>query len=249
MAKLSSILQQRFRKKEKPKMTELAEKTTGGQLSVFSGVFGVSQLGEKEQNELVELLNKFSPEEKMDHATDLKALLAITSEVKAINNQAAILHGERIKQAQVILKKYRDGAFSAWLLATYGNRQTPYNFLQYFEFHSKIPKTLHPQIEAMPRQAVYTLASRDGAFSKKEEVVRDYQGETKQEMISKIRSLFPLDENDRRRENMGESTIKNLERLVTTFEQAPVKMTKAQKISMRQLIKKLSSLIDVCETY
>lgn len=65
---------------------------------------------------------------------DLAELSLITSEVKAINNQAAILHGERIKKAQTLLKSYQEGAFSAWLNATYGNRQTPYNLMQYYEF-------------------------------------------------------------------------------------------------------------------
>ncbi|MCC5832220.1 MAG: CT583 family protein [Chlamydiales bacterium] len=247
MAKITSILQQRFRKKEKPKMSELAEKTAGGQLTVFSGIFGLGKLGEKEQEELSSLLRKFSYDENADLSEDLKQLIAITSEVKAINNQAAILHGERIKIAQTILKNYRDGAFTAWLTATYGNRQTPYNFLQYYEFYSKIPKTLHPQVESMPRQAVYTLASRDGSFSKKEEIVRNYKGETKQQMISLIRSLFPLDESDRRREDVGESALKTLQRLVLTFESSQVKMSQKQKRSMHELLGLLGSLVDICE--
>ncbi len=248
MAKLSSILQQRFLKKEKPKMSELAEKSSQGELTVFSGIFGVGKLGEKEKTAISELLQKFSPEESLDISADLTSLLAITSEVKAINNQAAILHGERIKQAQTILKNYRDGAFTAWLNATYGNRQTPYNFLQYYEFHSQIPKTLHAQIESMPRQAVYTLASRQGSLDQKQEVVRNYKGETKQEMITLIRTLFPLDEKDGRREDVGESTLKTLQRLVTTFERSQVKMSQKQKKSMHALLAHLGSLVDVCET-
>lgn len=248
MVKITSILQERFRKKEKPKMSELAEKTTQGQLTVFSGIFGMGKLGKKECDELALLLQKFSHDAHLDHAEDLNALIAITSEVKAINNQAAILHGERIKQAQTILKNYRDGAFTAWLTATYGNRQTPYNFLQYYEFYSKIPKTLHPQVESMPRQAVYTLASREGAFSKKEEIVRNYKGETKQQMITLIRSLFPLDEKDGRREDIGETTLKTLQRLVASFEGSQVKMTPKQKRSMHELLELLGSLVDICET-
>lgn len=248
MAKLTEILQQRFKKKEKPKMTALAEKTTDGQLTVFSGVFGDSKLGEKEQKELSSLLQKFSPDAGADVSRDLQSLIAITTEVKAITNQAAILHGERIKQAQTLLKNYQDGAFTAWLMTTYGNRQTPYNFLQYFEFYSKVPKKLHPQIESMPRQAVYTLASRDGELAKKEEIVRNYQGQTKQEMISLIRSTFPLGENDGRREKVADTTLKTLERLVTTFEQSPVRMNKEQKKEARMLLKKLGSLVDICET-
>lgn len=228
-------------------MNELAEKSSQGQLTVFSGVFKVSQLGEKEKEELFSLLRNYSSEENPDLDEDLRSLIAITSEVKAINNQAAILHGERIKQAQTILKDYRDGAFTAWLMSTYGNRQTPYNFLQYYEFYSQIPKTLHPQVESMPRQAVYTLASRQAPMEKKEEIVRNYNGETKQQMITLIRSLFPLDEKDGRKENIGESSIKALQRLVEAFHQSGIKMHPAQKDQIYLLLKQIHSLIETCE--
>ena len=82
------------------------------------------------------------------------------------------MHGERIKKAQEILKSYRDGAFTAWLLAAYGNRQTPYNFLQYYELYTALSPGLHSQLEAMPRHAVYVLASRSGELTQKETMVR-----------------------------------------------------------------------------
>lgn len=242
MAKLTEMLQQRFRKKQ-DKMEELAEKRAEGQLTVFSGVFRVEKLGEKESEELRLLLLKFAPEGESDVSADLHSLMAITSEVKAINNQAAILHGERIKQAQTLLKNYRDGAFTAWLTATYGNRQTPYNFLQYYDFYTKIPKALHPQVESMPRQAVYTLASRDGSFSKKEEIVRNYQGETKQEMLALIRTSFPLDEGDRRRENGAENACKLLEQALHLLEKHSLNITTQQKMKMEELLTHISSLI------
>ncbi|MEZ5315259.1 MAG: CT583 family protein [Chlamydiales bacterium] len=247
MVKITSILNERFRKKKKLKMAELAEKTTEGNLTVFSGIFGIKKLAEKDCELLSTLLQKFSHDKNADLSKDLKRLIAITSEVKAINNQAAILHGERIKQVQTMLKDYRDGAFTAWLITAYGNRQTPYNFLQYYEFHSKIPKTLHPQIDAMPRQAVYTLASRLGCLTKKEEIVRNYNGESKEEVIALIRSIFPLDQKDRRKENVGESTLKTLRNLVTLFKNSPIKMTQTQKHSMCELIELLSSLVETCE--
>lgn len=241
LAKLSSLLQQTFRKK--PKAEEQVEKPTEGQLTVFSGLLVQQQAGEKDKEELHELLSKFCSEEEGVLVEDVQALLSITSEVKAINNQAAILHGERIKKAQTILKRYREGAFTAWLVATYGNRQTPYNFLQYYEFYAQMPKTLHPQIESMPRQAVYTLASRDGELEKKEEVVRNYNGETKQQMITLIRSLFPLKEEDRRRENIAENTIKQMHRILTTFTHARPKLTEKQKELLVELLNSLKQEI------
>jgi Uncharacterised protein family (UPF0137) len=243
MAKLSSILQERFRKKEKPKMSELGAQTSQGNLTVFSGLFGMPSSGEKEKKELAEILSKYASDDAIDISYDLSSLLAITEEVKAINNQATLLHGERIKKAQEILKKYREGAFTAWLHAAYGNRQTPYNFLQYYEFYSKMPKSLHPQMEAMPRQAVYTLASRVGEFSKKEEIVRNYKGETKQQMITLIRSFFPLKEGDKRGENIVENSIKQLERLNTTFRHAQPKISAKHKQRLLELLELLKSYL------
>lgn len=236
MAKLSTILQERFRTKEKPKMGELATKTSEGQLTVFSGLFGNRSLGEKEKEALTELLQKYSLDPTQDLSSDLSYLLAITSEVKAINNQAAILHGERIKRAQEILKKYRDGAFTAWLVAAYGNRQTPYNFLQYYEFYHQIPSNLRSQIDLMPRQAIYTLASREGLFEHKEEIVRNYKGESKQEVITLIRTVFPLNENDKRREDIAEGSIKQLQRIATALSHVDVALSATQKRTLLKLL-------------
>lgn len=247
MSKLTTMLQERFLKKEKPKVTELAEKSAQGQLSSFSAIFGMGNLDEKDKEKLTDILKKYPPQQDTDVATDLIALIAISSEVKAINNQAAILHGERIKKAQDILKKYRDGAFTAWLLATYGNRQTPYNFLQYYDFYTTMPKTLHAKIETMPRQAVYTLASRDGPLSKKEEVVKNYQGETKDELLTRIRALFPLNEKDKRRENVGNGAHVTLERLCLSFTGSNVKISASQKKGLLRLISEFASLVDACE--
>ncbi len=242
--KLDSALQERFQKKEKPKMSELGSQTAHGQLTAFAGLFGSLRTGDKEKQEITEILTKYAVEETVDITDDLTYLLSLTAEVKAINNQAALLHGERIKKAQSVLKKYREGAFTAWLGATYGNRQTPYNFLQYYEFYLKVPKGLHPQIEAMPRQAVYTLASRDGEFSKKEEIVRNYQGETKQQMITLIRTFFPLKESDKRGEDLVDNAIKQLERLELSFSRAKLNVNPKQQRRLLELLNSIKSSLN-----
>src|ERR1700690_3631894 len=134
MSKVNDLLFNRLRQKFS-KMTELAEISSKGNLSSFAGVFKVSPLTVQEKEDLEALLNDYKSESQYAIADDLSTLSSLTSEIKAINKKAAILHGERIQKAQEILKKYRDGAFSAWLVNTYGNRQTPYNFLQYYEFY------------------------------------------------------------------------------------------------------------------
>src|ERR1700733_5604388 len=130
MNKIDELLEERFNSGQgHTKVKALAKQSNDGSLSSFGGLFKAQDLPEHEQRALEELLHSFQAEAKTDIKRDLVELSKITSEVRAITNQAAILHGERILRAQKLLKSYREGAFSAWLVAAYGNRQTPYNFL------------------------------------------------------------------------------------------------------------------------
>lgn len=246
MSKFNDLLNLRFKTKETPqaKMTALVERATNGDLSSFSGVFRVTALNDTEKSALEEILKSFRHAETDDVDLDLKALIAITSEVKAITNQAVILHGERIKKAQDILKKYRDGAFTAWLYTTYGNRQTPYNFLQYFEFYSVMPQTLHAKIDQMPRQAIYTLASRSGSIEQKQEIVNNYTGQPKQELLKLIRQIFPLADDDKRLPNFGAHGVTFLKRAREMFKHSQCRLTETDKARARQLVEQIRVLIE-----
>jgi len=235
MSKVNDLLFSRFRQKFS-KMTELAEISSKGNLSSFAGVFKVSPLTSQEKEDLESLLNDYKSESSYTISDDLLHLSSLTSEIKAINNQAAILHGERIQKAQDILKKYRDGAFSAWLINTYGNRQTPYNFLQYYEFYLQLPATLHLKLDEMPRQAIYTLASRDAPFEQKEEILKNYNGETKNEVLTLIRKTFPLEDRDGRREDLGEQAVIALKKLEELFIQKRFRPTDEQKLEIQKLL-------------
>ena len=91
MAKVNSLLSERLKVplEKLSKMTNLAELSSSGHLSSFSGVFKVSELSDKEQEELKFLLEEYR-EEGQDIGQDFTSLSAITSEVKAINNQAVL---------------------------------------------------------------------------------------------------------------------------------------------------------------
>jgi len=246
MGKFQDLLNLRLRQKESPKvkMTSLAERSSAGNLSSFSGVFRVSSLNEREREVLFELLNHFKQESYEGTEQDFAALSTITSEVKAITNQAVMLHGERIKKAQDILKNYKDGAFTSWLLATYGNRQTPYNFLQYYEFYTSMPNALHAIIDQMPRQAIYTLASRAGAPDKKEEIIKSYQeGQSKQELLALIRKAFPLDRDDKRMPNIASQAILSLKRLLDLFSHPLFDPKEKEAEELKTLLKKVSSFL------
>lgn len=239
---MNELLSQRLKKSSSTsKMSAMAQQSANGNLTSFSGVFQLAELSEGEKDTITSILEQYALDEKKIGA-DLKDLFAITSEVKAINNQAALLHGERIKKAQTILTRYRDGAFTAWLLAAYGNRQTPYNLLQYFEFYEAMPKPLRFQIELMPRQAIYTLASREGALEKKRKIVERYNGETKTELLSLIREMFPLEEQDKRKKS-GDAIISSLRKLNVLLRSSKSSLTRGQKETIRDLIHELNQVL------
>lgn len=246
MSKFNDLLNLRFKSREtqQPKMTALVERSNNGELSSFSGVFRVSALNEQEKQGLENILKTFSSGENGTHDPDLKALMAITAEVKAITNQAVMLHGERIKRAQEILKRYRDGAFTAWLFATYGNRQTPYNFLQYYEFHTTMPTALHSKIDQMPRQAVYSLASRQGSLEKKEAIVRNYNGQAKQELLQLIRIEFPLAEDDKRHPNFAEHAIAFMRRAKDMVKNPLCVPSAEEKKQLHALLLQVTALLE-----
>lgn len=239
MNKVNKFLSQRLKKAEKTsKMSALATQSMEGNLTSFSGVFGFTDLNASEKDDLAQILKKFAREnEALEVDQDLKSLITLTSEVKAINNQALILHGERIKAAQTILTRYKDGAFTTWLINTYGNRQTPYNFLQYYEFYLSLPQTLRPLIEVMPKQAIYTLASRDGDLEDKQSIVENYQGETKKELIQIIRETFPLSEKDKRAKSTGISLINAYEKARQSLRANLKHLSDKQKSTLKSLLK------------
>lgn len=245
MSQVNTLLSERLskNKKKSSKTAALAERSASGNLSGFAGVFGMSELSPHEKDLLETILNEYAHGDE-NIPKDFKSLLSITSEVKAINNQAALLHGERIKRAQNILKRYRDGAFTSWLMATYGNRQTPYNFLQYFEFYESLSSPLRQQIETMPRQAVYTLASRDGDLKEKHEIVQQYQGQSKDELLKIIRERFPLSDQDQRRRKQGELALHLLKRVLNLLSEKKARVTKRQKTQIQDYIEAINEYVE-----
>jgi hypothetical protein len=245
MNKINELLEERFSSSQShTKVKALARQSNDGSLSSFSGFFKAQELPENVKLALQELLQSFSPEAKVDIKNDLQELAKITSEVRAINNQAAVLHGERILRAQKLLKSYKEGAFSAWLVSTYGNRQTPYNFLLYYEFLQILPQELKHKAECMPRQAIYILASRDVPIEQKREVVESYNGQTKREMVEYIRETFPLPENDKRKPLAGQKILAELTRTLHLIEKehAALRTTERKEIErlLRHMLSRLS---------
>lgn len=245
MVKVNAFLAARFKKatQKLTKMANLVEMSSSGNLSSFTGVFRVNHLSAKETDALHALLEQYKTEAEQIEQ-DVKLLSDITAEVKAINSQALLLHGERIKKAQTLLKNYRDGAFSAWLVMTYGNRQTPYNFLQYFELYSAMPHTLHDKFDEMPRQALYALASRDAPLEQKQEIIEQYQGQTKQALLALIRNTFPLAESDKRAHDEAQAALVALERVYHIVTSSSFHANKEQKKALFKLVKEIKDSVD-----
>lgn len=238
MDKMQELLEGRFANNGSQKVKALAKQSSDGKLTGFSGLFKTVELGEIEKATLEAILQKHAPEAPCDLEKDFAALSNITAEIKAITSQAAILHGERIKRAQKILKSYQEGAFSAWLMATYGNRQTPYNFLLYYELYEQLPHDLKNQAERLPRQAMYTLASRDAPLEKKIALIAGYNGETKQEMLERIRHTFPLSSQDKRREVPSQSLLMNIERLISYYKKNEKRFSEEERQQVIGSLKK-----------
>lgn len=243
MSDVNTLLSERLSKSTKTsKMIALAQKSASGDLNGFTGIFAVTELNATETAALENLLTHFATDA-VDVQRDLKTLVSITAEVKAINNQAAILHGERIKRAHEVLTSYREGAFTAWLVDTYGNRQTPYNLWHYYEFYQATPKDLRTKLEAMPRQAIYTLASREGQFESKQKIVRDYAGETKRELLDHIRRKFPLATTDRRADSPADSALKALQRIHADLKANQRRITASQRRRLLDAVNTLHELL------
>ena len=227
---------ERFKSPKKEKISDLLRRSNMGQLSRLQ----ITPISDGDQASLQTLLEKYQTDS-TDVSADLRSLTTITSEVKAISNQAVILHGERIKRAQQLFKSYREGAFSAWLLKTYGNRQTPYNFLQYFELYTALPKKLQGIIDEMPRQAIYSLSSRSAPQEKKEAFIENYQGETKSELLEKMRKAFPLAKQDRRNPNRARSAEENLKTALRAVQDDLFSPTEAERESLKAITRQIQS--------
>lgn len=238
MSKFNSLLMGRFKTQKKEKMNELVQRSASGHLSSFAGVFQVTPISESETASLESLLKKYQTDD-TNVSQDLAKLKAITSEVKAISNQAVILHGQRIKLAQELLKNYQDGAFSAWLLKTYGNRQTPYNFLQYFELYSTLPENLKGIIDEMPRQAIYSLSSRSIPQEEKVAFIENYQGETKTELLERLRDSFPLPPKDKRNSNKAKTATDLLKKALKTMQDDLFRPSARERKEIQKLLEEI----------
>jgi len=171
----------------------------------------------------------------------VEQLTNITKQIKSISAQSILLHGERIKQAQDLLADYKEGAFTKWLMSTYGNRQTPYSMLRYYEFYQSAPKEARSMIESAPKKAVYLLASRDGDKSKKLKLIQEYGSSSQAELLLLIQTAFPTKETDRRKP-LNATTIEAMGKLCLKLESRSKHLSEDDRACIEKLVHRLQKL-------
>ncbi len=98
----------------------------------------------------------------------------------------------------------------------------------------------------MPRQAVYSLASRDGDQEQKELIIQNYNGEPKQELLKLIRDTFPLSRNRPQRTRFVRCGYRKSSPIAfSDFDAATFSPTPKQKSQLLQQLKELKTLIEI----
>lgn len=209
MSKSNKTAQDFFKKKKAEKKEDVfqeAFEVRPANTSPLDAFLGSADLSNEEKEYLrSELLEQAkSGNISVDQAEkDSEELLGLSSQIRAITKQSIILHGERIFKAQKILAKYRKSMWQTWLKVSYGNRQTPYNFLYYYNLYKAVPKEDQSLIQQMPVRAAYLLSSRDGEMKKKLEIIRNHATNSQKDLISVIQKAFPTAESDGRGRREG----------------------------------------------
>lgn len=207
-----------------------------------------SKLTPSDENQIQKILADYynpSRTKEEDVSRDYYKLKNLTEEIKSINVQSVLLHGERIQKAENLLKNYRDGAFSKWLMAAYGNRQTPYSMLRYYELYNDLQtEQLQKKLEAMPKKAAYTLAFRFGSRERKAKIVENFSGQKQRDLILEIQATFPSDVDDGRKpKSQNADAIFKMFELYRKVEKRRDELTHQHRERIRELIENLNKLL------
>lgn len=216
--------------------------------SNFRQEFVAAPLSKEEDNALQRILfEDFSPnQEEAIVSDDYQSLTTLTQQIRAIDRQSILLHGERIQQAQSLLKRYKEGAFTSWLMLTYGNRQTPYRMLRFHELFQELERHDRSLLEQMPKKAAYSLAMREGELSEKVKIIREHHAEDPDLIINAIQALLPLQEGDKRAKRLtnDESVLKALEAGVYTLKKRKEDLSESTRQRLSELVKVIVSILE-----
>lgn len=178
-------------------------------------------------------------------AKDAFIIEQLTSELKGIGRQGVFLMGERVCKAKEILKSYKDGTFTRWLIRTFGTRKTGYNALSYYELCKRLPaQNIREKFMRIPLSAAYNLASREGSLNKKISLIKDFAGKTQKEIISEIKKQFPTQKRGGRKEIISvESIIESIYFSIQKLEKRKVLLSNKNKERIRLIGEKLKGIM------
>lgn len=178
-------------------------------------------------------------------ADDVKKLKHITGTIRGIFREGVFLLGKQVYEARQILQKYnRTGnTFGEWLkIAFKQGRSTAYNALAYYEFHESLPnEELKSQLKEFPYKAAYLLASRDGEFDRKLEILKNHHDQNATEIIAIIDEVLPLP--SRYRQKRKEHDIHLIDSIRVNLQRLAKRRNNLTSERLKQ-ISELRSLID-----
>ncbi len=249
---MNRLAQKFLAMRSKPKDAE-DEEAVKGELNVhnsFRALFEAQKMTEEEVRSMQEIFSEHMAGQNDEEAVrdDFRNLVQLTTEVKSIQKQAVLLIGERIARVRIILQKYSDerGAFTKWLKHTFNTLKTAYNALSFYEMYNVLPDDdLKKNFKAMPQKASYILASRQGDFGVKCDIIRDYKGERQKEVIELIAEKLPLAQGDKRgKQELGAKTLLEMEQLIDLLDRRIGLIKPSDKDRIEKMIMRLRSLID-----
>jgi len=220
MSKANEKAMALFAKQENNKTAKFEESFENPNIKInpIEAFFGSYKLSDEEEEKIRSLVGgryKTAGVDKKKINEDISKLLDLSSQIRAITKQSIVLHGERISKGQEILKGYKRGAFTAWLELTYGNRQTPYNFLYYYILYRELPSKTRELFQKIPYRVAYMLGSRGGSLDDKIQVIEKNHKKSQKELLILIEEVFPLAHSDRRVKassslKLADSALENL---------------------------------------
>ena len=231
---------------KKPASTPQLLKPINTLQEIFS--FQPATADEKEQFfiELNEIIEKnIEDQEKLKK--DLHELVHLSKECNSIQKQGIVLLGEKIHRTKEIFSAYKEfkSLFTHWIKKTFSSEKTAYNALSFFELHQEFSNEDREKLKKMPLKASYALASRKGDIEKKRQIVQEKYELASDEILDTIRNVFPLAENDLRKNKSSINQIlQKMEGLLLKLQNHPEKINNDKKNKIKHIRRQIADLIE-----
>ena len=97
--------------------------------------------------------------------------------------------------------------------------------------------------DELPRQAIYSLATRKGPLQEKQKFLLNSEGKTKKTLLEEIRTRFPLKENDKRGEKIFSKLFLMLSSLEKEIGQKKGLLQEKERQMLAEKAKKMASIL------